>query len=44
MTTFQMYLQLGIEHITDLKGYDHILFLITLIDRKSTRLNSSHRL
>ncbi len=31
MTTFQMYLQLGIEHITDLKGYDHILFLITLI-------------
>lgn len=26
-----MYLQLGIEHITDLKGYDHILFLITLI-------------
>jgi len=31
MTTFQMYLQLGIEHITDLKGYDHILFLITLL-------------
>jgi tetrahydromethanopterin S-methyltransferase subunit E len=26
-----MYLQLGIEHITDLKGYDHILFLITLM-------------
>ncbi len=26
-----MYLQLGIEHITDLKGYDHLLFLITLI-------------
>jgi hypothetical protein len=31
MTTFQMYLQLGIEHITDMKGYDHILFLITLM-------------
>lgn len=31
MSTFQMYLQLGIEHITDLKGYDHLLFLITLI-------------
>jgi hypothetical protein len=31
MSTFQMYLQLGIEHITDLKGYDHILFLITLM-------------
>ncbi len=26
-----MYLQLGIEHITDLKGYDHLLFLITLM-------------
>lgn len=26
-----MYLQLGIEHITDLKGYDHILFLVTLM-------------
>ncbi|MFA6126927.1 MAG: HupE/UreJ family protein [Bacteroidales bacterium] len=31
MSTFQMYFQLGIEHITDLKGYDHILFLITLM-------------
>lgn len=31
MTTFQMYLQLGIEHITDLKGYDHLLFLVTLM-------------
>ena len=31
MTTFQMYLQLGVEHITDLKGYDHILFLATLM-------------
>lgn len=31
MTTFQMYLQLGIEHIIDLKGYDHLLFLITLM-------------
>ena len=31
MSTFQMYLQLGIEHITDLKGYDHILFLVTLM-------------
>jgi hypothetical protein len=30
MSTFQLYLQLGIEHIADLKGYDHILFLITL--------------
>lgn len=31
MSTFQMYLQLGIEHITDLNGYDHILFLVTLM-------------
>lgn len=26
-----MYLRLGMEHITDLRGYDHILFLATLI-------------
>jgi hypothetical protein len=25
-----MYLQLGFEHIIDLRGYDHILFIITL--------------
>jgi len=31
MSVFQMYLELGIEHISDLKGYDHILFLISLI-------------
>lgn len=30
MSTFGLYFQLGIEHITDLKGYDHILFLVTL--------------
>lgn len=30
MNTFQLFLQLGVEHITDLTGYDHILFLITL--------------
>lgn len=27
---FRMYLNLGIEHITDLNGYDHILFLTAL--------------
>lgn len=27
---FQTYLQLGFEHIADLKGYDHILFIIAL--------------
>ncbi|NOZ34490.1 MAG: HupE/UreJ family protein, partial [Chlorobi bacterium] len=27
---FSMYLHLGIEHITDLNGYDHILFLMAL--------------
>ncbi len=26
-----MYLQLGMEHITDWQGYDHILFIATLI-------------
>ncbi len=30
MSTFQMYFELGIEHIADFKGYDHILFLIAL--------------
>lgn len=27
---FQTYLQLGFEHITDLNGYDHMLFLFAL--------------
>ena len=31
MSIFQMYLELGIEHISDIKGYDHILFLISLM-------------
>lgn len=30
MSTFHLYLVLGLEHIADLKGYDHILFIITL--------------
>jgi len=28
--TFSTYLQLGFEHIADLNGYDHILFIIAL--------------
>lgn len=28
--TFGVYLQLGFEHISDLAGYDHILFIIAL--------------
>ena len=27
---FNLYLQLGFEHIADIAGYDHILFLLTL--------------
>ena len=27
---FSIYFDLGFEHITDLNGYDHILFLIAL--------------
>ena len=27
---FKTYLQLGFEHILDLQGYDHILFIVTL--------------
>jgi len=30
MSTFQMYFNLGLTHIADFKGYDHILFIITL--------------
>jgi len=30
MNTFNLYLQLGIEHIADLIGYDHILFILVL--------------
>lgn len=30
MSTFQMYFTLGIDHIADLKAYDHILFILTL--------------
>jgi hypothetical protein len=30
MSDFNMYLGLGFEHIADLKGFDHILFIIAL--------------
>lgn len=30
MSDFQTYLQLGFQHITDLNGYDHILFVVAL--------------
>ncbi len=30
MSVFRLYLQLGIDHIMDFKGYDHILFIMTL--------------
>ncbi|MFN4085556.1 MAG: HupE/UreJ family protein [Spirosomataceae bacterium] len=30
METFLTFLQLGFEHITDLNGYDHILFVLSL--------------
>ena len=30
MSVFKLYFELGLSHITDLQGYDHILFLITL--------------
>jgi len=30
MSEFQAYLQLGFDHITDSRGYDHILFIIAL--------------
>ena len=30
MSSFLTYLQLGFEHISDIKAYDHILFLVAL--------------
>jgi hypothetical protein len=30
MTTFGLYISLGFDHISDLAGYDHILFLLAL--------------
>jgi hypothetical protein len=30
MTAFEAYLKLGFSHITDLNGYDHILFIVGL--------------
>jgi hypothetical protein len=30
MSLFQLYLKLGINHIIDIQGYDHVLFLIAL--------------
>ena len=30
MSLFRMYFELGIHHIIDLRGYDHILFIVTL--------------
>ena len=30
MSQFQLYLNMGFEHIADLQGYDHIVFLIAL--------------
>jgi Na+/H+ antiporter NhaA len=30
MDAFQMYVSLGIQHIADLQGYDHLVFLVAL--------------
>jgi len=30
MSVFGLYFRLGIEHIADIQGYDHILFILTL--------------
>ncbi len=37
METFFTYIQLGTDHILDIKGYDHILFLIALTVLYSTK-------
>ncbi|MCK4880117.1 MAG: HupE/UreJ family protein, partial [Bacteroidales bacterium] len=30
MSLFELYFKLGLQHIVDFKGYDHILFILTL--------------
>lgn len=30
MTKFELFLQMGFEHIADIRGYDHILFILAL--------------
>lgn len=30
MSLFELYFKLGLQHIADFRGYDHILFLVTL--------------
>ncbi len=30
MSAFSLYFQLGFQHISDLKGYDHILFIVAI--------------
>lgn len=30
MTSFELYFKLGLQHILDLKGFDHILFILSL--------------
>lgn len=30
MSIFEMYFKLGVHHILDIRGYDHILFVVTL--------------
>jgi hypothetical protein len=30
MSLFELYFKVGLQHIADLKGYDHILFILTL--------------
>ena len=30
MSSFQLYFRLGVQHILDIQGYDHILFVLAL--------------
>jgi hypothetical protein len=30
MTSFELYFKLGLQHILDLQGFDHILFILAL--------------
>ncbi len=37
MNTFELYFTLGLEHISDLNAFDHILFIIALVSSYSWR-------
>ena len=42
MHSIALYLELGLKHISDLVGYDHILFLVALCAVYRVRIGGGH--